>query len=99
MGPQEKEKGSLPLGGWARLSTIHKGKWDKYFPKPVKIPTDKYVEEDYENNKKWFVIINGQCIQGLLAREGKEVRVYIVTIIPELEQTPYARWPRIILDN
>lgn len=95
-GRRLNECGNLPLGGWARLEDISGGKWEKYFPRPVKIAISAFMERDYENQPRWFPIANGQCLQGLLARYDKEQRIYIVTVTPQREDASFSRWPRIV---
>jgi hypothetical protein len=36
----------FPRGACARLDSVHQGKWDKYWPRPVKIEADKFMERD-----------------------------------------------------
>ncbi len=95
-GRRQKQKGSLPLGGWARLEGIYKGQWDKWQPQPVKIPVKAFMEKSHDGTNHWFDLVKGQCLQGLVARNQYEQRVYIVTIEPEQENAWYYRWPRII---
>jgi len=95
-GRRQDENGEMPLGGWARLQSIHDGKWGQYTPKPVRLPIDKFMKTDYESHVHWHEVTRGQWIQGLLAQEESEYRVYIVTIIPELLDVCYDRWPRIV---
>ena len=96
-GRREKQMGNLPLGGWARLESIKSGKWDRFFPKPVKLPIISFMEKDYQNQSHWFELISGQYLQGLIATHEKERRLYVVTIVPErLDMTIHDRWPRIV---
>ena len=95
-GRRQLQKGQLPLGGWARLESIMEGKWDEYFPKPVKIPAQGFVEVDFEGRSQYFKLVKSQSVQGLLARVDQELRVYIVTITPERSDAAFARWPKII---
>lgn len=96
-GRRQKQPGQLPVTGWARLDSIYTGRWDKYFPKPVKIPVLSFMEKDHEGQSHWYDLQKGQYIQGLLAREGNEKRVYVVTIEPELEDAQiHSRWPRVV---
>lgn len=96
-GRRQQENSEMPLGGWARLNTIYDGKWGQYLPKPVRLPIDKFMKTDYEGRVHWYEITRGQYMQGLLAHEGDEYRVYIVTIVPELLDVCYDRWPRIVV--
>lgn len=95
-GRRQHENSEMPLGGWARLEAIHKGIWSQYIPKPVRIPIMKFMKTDFEGHVHWYEVTKGQFIQGLLAQEANEQRIYIVTIIPELLDISHDRWPRII---
>lgn len=95
-GRRPRQTGQLPLGGWARLETIHAGRWDRWFPIPVKIAALAFLEKDIEGRAHWFEIGRGKYIQGLVARERHERRVYVVTICPEMTDAIYERWPRIV---
>lgn len=95
-GRRQEQQGALPMGGWARLESIHSGRWDKWFPTPVKLPVKSFMEKDIEGNSHWFDLTRGKYIQGLVAQSGNEQRIYVVTVTPEAETTAYSRWPRII---
>ncbi len=92
------ECGDLPVGGWATLESIKQGRWDQFFPKSVKIPIHKFMEQDVESRSLWFDVTMGYWLQGLLIQRDSEQRVYIVTLTPELPETIYQRWPRILCD-
>jgi hypothetical protein len=96
-GRRQHENSEMPLGGWARLNAIHEGKWSHYLPKPVCLPVTKFMQTDYEGYSQWYDIVKGQSIQGLVARQDDEYRVYIVTIIPERLDLYHDRWPRIVV--
>lgn len=95
-GRRQTQSGELPLGGWANLQSIYKGKWDIFFPKPIRLPILKFMEKDFEGNTRWYDVTPGHWIQGLVAREGNEIRVYMVTITPELHSVNHERWPRMM---
>jgi len=95
-GRRRQQAGHLPLGGWARLDSIHAGRWDKWQPRPVKLPIRQFMEKDVEGNSHWFDLTAGKWIQGLVARDRHERRVYVVTITPETEDAVHDRWPRIL---
>ena len=95
-GRRQQQAGKLPLGGWARLDAIHAGRWDRWFPRPVKLPVHSFMEKDIAGNSHWYDLMAGQFIQGLVARNDAERRVYIVTITPEMSDAVHERWPRII---
>ncbi len=95
-GRRQHENSELPLGGWARLNAVHDGRWSMYQPKPVRLAIDKFMKTDFEGHAHWYEVTKGQWLQGLLAHEGDEYRVYIVTIVPELLDICHDRWPRIV---
>lgn len=95
-GRRKGQTGLLPLGGWARLDSIHAGRWDKWFPVPVKLPIKSFMEKDIEGNTHWYDLTKGKYVQGLVAREGQEQRVYVVTVEPEMADAVHDRWPRIL---
>ncbi len=95
-GRRKEQAGLLPLGGWARLDSIHAGRWDRRFPVPVKLPIKSFMESDIEGSTRWYDLTKGKFIQGLSAREGNEQRVYVVTIEPERSNAEHERWPRIL---
>lgn len=95
-GRRREQSGRLPLGGWARLDSIHGGRWARWSPVPVKLPITCFMEKDAEGASHWFDLDPGTWIQGLVAREGNEQRVYVVTVTPESEQAVHDRWPRIL---
>lgn len=98
-GRRQHENSDMPLGGWARLESIHNGKWGQYLPKPVLLPIMRFMKTDYEGKVHWYDVTSGQLIQALLAREDNEYRAYIVTITPELLSVCHDRWPRIIAQS
>ncbi len=96
-GRRQKQPGFLPIGGWARIESIYGGVWERYFPKPVKIPVLSFMEKDFEGHSHWYDLQKGQYIQGLVAKEGNERRVYVVTLEPEPEDAQiHSRWPRVV---
>lgn len=96
-GRRQKQPGQLPATGWARLDAIYAGRWDKFFPIPVKIPVLSFMEKDLEGQSHWYDMQKGQFIQGLIARNNNERRVYVVIIEPELEDAQiHSRWPRVV---
>ncbi len=95
-GRRKNQAGKLPMGGWARLDSIHGGRWDRYFPKPVKLVISQFMEKDIEGNSHWYDLTAGKFIQGLVAQWDNERRVYVVTIAPEHEDAVHDRWPRIL---
>lgn len=101
-GRRESENSEMPLGGWARLTSIKNSahqQWNSYFPKPVKIIIDKFMEKDFEGRPCWYEVTKGKCLHGLLARYENEFRVYIVTIDPEDLTNCHYRWPHIVTSS
>ncbi len=95
-GRRQEQGGILPMGGWARLDTVYAGRWDKWFPVPVMIAVNSFMEKDMEGVSHWYDLTKGQWIQGLVARHAYEQRVYVVTVEPQLEDAVHDRWPRIM---
>jgi hypothetical protein len=98
-GRREAENSEMPMGGWARLSSIKsnlKSQWRIYQPRPVKIFAEKFMEKNFEGNPCWYDITTGKSIQGLLAQYENEYRIYIITIEPEDLTNCHYRWPHII---
>jgi len=98
-GRRENENSDMPLGGWARLTTLqneNEKKWSFYLPKFVRIPILKFMEKDFEGRACWYEVTKGKYMQGLLARQENEYRLYIVTIDPEDLMNCHYRWPYII---
>jgi hypothetical protein len=95
-GRRQNQIGKLPLGGWARLDSVYAGRWDRWFPKPVKLQIAGFMEKDIEGHSHWYELTRGQWIQGLVAHVQHEQRIYVVTIEPEREDAVHERWPRIL---
>ncbi len=95
-GRRREQAGRLPLGGWARLDSVYAGRWDRFFPKSVKLPVLQFMEKDISGNSHWFDVVKGRFIQGLVARNDQERRIYVVTITPEFDEAVHDRWPRIV---
>lgn len=95
-GRRKHNQGNLPLGGLVQLDEIYTGKWDAFFPRPVKLPLKAFLVRNIEDQAKWFHLPCDKWIQGLIAQEKTEKRVYIVTLTPT-EDSIYPRWPRILL--
>ena len=92
-GRRPKQTGKLPLGGCAYLDAIHAGNWERYAPKGVRLWVKSFAEQDVEGRVHWHEITAGKWVKGLVAQEGMERRVYVVTLTPVLFETPYERWP------
>lgn len=95
-GRRPRERGALPAGGWAKLTHIQAGLWDKFLPRPVKLPVHAFAERNVTGQEQWFEITRGQYIQGCVAHAGTERRVYVVTLDCSPEETEYERWPRVV---
>ncbi|MGY0218683.1 hypothetical protein ACWJJH_15060 [Endozoicomonadaceae bacterium StTr2] len=95
-GRRENQAGGAPQGGWARLESVHEGRWEKYRPQPVKIVVDAFMEKDDKGLSHWFDVLPGQYIQGLVATDGVFTRLYVVTTEDEKSCHISGRWPRIV---
>jgi hypothetical protein len=95
-GRREHEAGNLPLGGWANHRALKKGKWNKFLPINVKILAHEFMLKELSTGlSNWYSLNNTQFIHGIVARNGQEQRLYIVTIQRELSSFDGA-WPRIL---
>ena len=72
------------------------GRWDAFQPKPVKIAVHEFMEHDVMGNAHWFKVMPGQYLQGMLARHGQQMRVYVIELNCNAEDTFFERWPRIV---
>jgi len=97
-GRREGESGALPVGGWARHESVLAGKWDRFFPKPVRLDIEAFMEKDNQGKSHWYPLTASNAIQALVARMDGEQRVYVVTITPTLpdQAAIHSRWPRIV---
>lgn len=98
-GRREHEESEMPLGGWAKQTSIKNGDktyWNLYSPKPVQIPVEKFMEKNFEGRSCWYEVTKGKYLQGLLAQQENEFRLYIVTIDPEDPTNCHYKWPNII---
>lgn len=94
-GRKTRQAGVLPLGGNVHRDAVLAGNWDRFKPKAVRILVQGFAEQDVEGRVRWHPVTRGKWIKGLLAKAGAEQRVYVVSITPDLDGTPYARWPDI----
>ncbi|WP_211830580.1 hypothetical protein [Kistimonas asteriae] len=88
--------GDFPFGGWARLHNIQGGRWNRFSPVPVKIPAQAFFEQDVSGQEHRFPVTEGQYLQGLVSRIGREQRVYVVTLETSLDDMCFERWPRLV---
>ncbi|MFZ5365107.1 MAG: hypothetical protein ACOZBH_02840 [Patescibacteria group bacterium] len=71
-GNRNNKELKMPKTGWCRAESLASGKWDWLKPKIVHVPATRGFEK-----KKWFRTPKG--IEAVLARQGKEKKVYILT--------------------
>lgn len=71
-GRREGEAGSLPVGGWARHESILAGKWDRFFPKAVRLDLEAFMEKDNQGKSHWYPLTVSDAVQALVARQGDE---------------------------
>ena len=97
-GRRQTLPGRLPPGGWARLDSVRAGKWQRYAPVPVRIEVEAFMEKDGAGLSHWYELAAGEWPQGLVARDGDEQRVYVVTVTPAdpAQRAVHARFPRIV---
>ena len=94
-GRRKQQVGRLPMGGWARQDSIYAGKWDRFFPIPVKLLIFSYMEKNFQGESKWYEVGGQNIIQGLVASDAHEQRVYVVTIEPDVLDCDHDRLPLI----
>lgn len=92
-GRRSKQLGKRPLGCCAHLDAIHAGNWDRYRPKAARLFVKSFAEQDIEGRVHWHDVTTAKWIKGLVAQDGTERRIYVVTLTPILADTPYERWP------
>jgi hypothetical protein len=93
----DKECLTLPRGGWARLDSLRAGKWDRWFPKPIRIPALSYMEKDPRGCSNWFDLSGLDALQGVLVMEpGEDIRVYVVTMDGDRSVSIHGRQPRVV---
>ncbi|WP_181321402.1 hypothetical protein [Pseudomonas putida] len=81
-GRRREQQGKGPAGGWARLSSIEEGTWEKYGPTRVSIPAKRYMEKDEGKTSHWFDLEPGQAVEGLVIGDGEQQKVYVITTEP-----------------
>lgn len=92
----EEKEGGFFVGGWARLSSLDAGKWDKLKPEPVDLIVNEFLSRDIERKPHWINIPEGHAIKGIIATLNDERRVYVVTTEPPEEYANMdERWPLI----
>lgn len=95
-GKRELEQNSFPIGGTLYREDIINGKYDFFFPKPVRLSVAKFHIKDNEGKKHWYEVINGLFMQGVLLNNNSELRVYVVTISPITPDASFNFWPRLL---
>lgn len=102
-GRRKEEPGSGPQGGWARLSSIHAGTWEKYRPRRGYAMVQRFMEKDGQPGEKnrvshWFDVPEGAALECLVIGEGEERRVYVVTTEPPAGyEWIHDRWPLLVV--
>lgn len=97
-GRRPDEPGALPVGASARHEDILAGEWDYFFPKPVCLAINAIAEPTKRGKVRWAPVVRSNALQGVVARDGEEQRVYIVTIpvvLPEVA-AQQQRCPRFV---
>lgn len=98
-GRRKEEPGSSPQGGWARLSTVEAGGWDRYKPRRGFGMVERFMEKegrlgDKNRPSHWFDVPQGYALECLIIGEGEQRRVYVVTTDPPEEYAwIHDRWP------
>ena len=95
-GRREVETGNLPEGGGVFLEDIHQGRWDEFFPQPVKLPLKRFAMITERQRVVWFELLSEHLIQGVIMRFNSEVRCYCVYLKTYQPNHPFSFWPRIL---
>ncbi len=82
--------------GCVWLHHIRQGFLDGLFPKSVKIDASHFIEKDCFGREYIFPVIEGCYIQGLLIRNQDNLSVCVVTVLPELRNGCFKRWPKLV---
>ncbi len=91
------QPGELPFGYTVPLTDIRAGKWAEFAPRPLLVPFKSFTIDDRHGQDGWGGTADGNHIQALLATLGRERRLYIVTIQPDLaNQMRFEHWPRTV---
>lgn len=96
-GKKANYSNSLPTGSWLSLDSIKAGKWDKFFPKPVKLPIRSFSVLNNRGIEHWFDITAEKVIQGTVIKHEKDYYVYIVML--PIQSGEYPHWPRLLFTN
>jgi len=95
-GRRESETGNLPEGAGLFLEDIHRGVWNEFFPKPVKLPLVRFAMRNKANKLLWFELLKEHLVQGVVLCFNSEIRCYIVYIKTHQPTHPAVFWPRIL---
>lgn len=95
-GKREYNFGSFPVGSSVCLDDIKMGKFDAYFPKPVKVPIKAFLVSNHEGYFKWFHLPCDKWLQGMVIRQTKNIRLYLITLPPSYF-SEYPNWPRVFV--
>ena len=91
-GRRQGDSGRFPSGCCAPLDGIRAGDWDYWFPLPVKLPINRVQARDQAGHGIWsHPLVRGKYIQGLVARDGTQQRVYVVTFTSKESGSERAR--------
>jgi hypothetical protein len=95
-GRHKNESSSLPYGSTVYLDDILSGTWDKYFPKPVRLPISSFCVRDIEDKATWFHLPSDKWVQGMLINDDEKLMVYIVALSP-IKEVKYPYWPKVMV--
>ncbi|WP_339461304.1 hypothetical protein [Pseudomonas sp. EA_105y_Pfl2_R69] len=101
-GRRKEQQGYEPQGGWAKLSTVQAGGWDKYRPRRGFGMVQRFMEKEGQPGEKgrvshWFDVPEDCALECLVIGEGEQQRVYVVTTEPPVEYAwIHDRWPLLV---
>jgi hypothetical protein len=97
-GRREFHQCPFPLGSSICLKEIKAGKFDTFFPKPVKLPIKAFLVSTQDGATRWFHLPQDKWLQGVILRNLDDMHVFIVSLM-EHGFDEYLNWPRILVSG
>lgn len=95
-GRREIETGNLPEGSGLFLEDIRQGRWDEFFPQPVKLPVRRFAMLSAKQKLVWFELLAEHLMQGVVMHFNSERRCYCAYIKTYQPDHPFSFWPRLL---
>ena len=92
-GRRPQQSGQLPMGGWVEYEHLSKGRYDRFFPRTVKLNVFAYLTHACDGRELWVDVLEAQWVQAVILREGQEQRAYVITIpVSQQMRKPKIEW-------